>query len=213
MDGQNHSISADGIVFTAGFGGEGNSAHFLQFGGQGGCTLDIMPRVNEWDYIRYGTISYGERMVASDPPTGFVDAQVHANLDRFTVTFDEPNYVYVDEINVKVTGGPVPEVIQTRRQDNGPPDTVEIVLDRPIPMGETTTFTFDDGVAVNLVNYTFAPGDTNGDGLVNLADMAAFQCCFGQTNLTGACLALDLVRDDHITLDDYVALVANFTSR
>jgi hypothetical protein len=207
MDGRSYNFSADGVVFTAGIDDEGNSAHYLQFGGEGGCTLDIMPRVNEWDYIRYGTILYGEQMVASDPPVGFVDARVHADLDRFTVTFDKPNYVYVDEISVEVTGGAAPAVIQTRRQDNGPPDTVEIVLDRPIPMGETTTFTFDDGVAVNVVNYTFVPGDTNGDGSVNLADVAAFQCCFGQTDLTGACLAIDIVSDQTINLGDFKEVI------
>ncbi|MGB2985637.1 MAG: hypothetical protein WBE26_07110, partial [Phycisphaerae bacterium] len=124
-------------------------------------------------------------------------------LDRFTVTFDSPNYVYLDEITVEVTGGVAPVVTQTRRRENDGPETVEIVLDRPIPMGETTTFTFNDGVAVNVVEYTFAPGDTNGNGLVDLFDVATFQNCFAQTPLTGACHAVDLVADETLDLADY----------
>jgi hypothetical protein len=78
-------------------------------------------------------------------------------------------------------------------------------------MGETTTFTFDDGVAINVVEYTFAPGDTNGNGLVELDDIAEFQRCFAQSPLTGVCLALDLVSDDEIDLDDLVELTALLT--
>jgi hypothetical protein len=38
-------------------------------GGLGGC--DFFPNtVNEWDFVRYGTISYGEQIIASDPPGG-----------------------------------------------------------------------------------------------------------------------------------------------
>jgi len=210
LDGRNYTISVDGAVFVAHWDFGGNGVHYLQFGGLGGC--DETPNiVNAWDFIRFGTISYGEQITASDPPDGFVNARRHAMLDRFTVTFGEPNYVYVDEITVDVTGGDAPEVIQTRRLDNGPPDTVEIVLDRPIPMGETTTFTFDDGVAVNVIEYTFAPGDTNGNGLVELDDIAEFQRCFGQSPPSGPCLALDLTRDGSIDLDDHAALEELFS--
>jgi hypothetical protein len=205
FDGQHYAISVDGMVFIENHDDTPHTSYAIAMRGGGGCEA-FYNTVNEWDYIRYGTISYGEQIVASDPPPGFVDARLHAGLDRFTVTFDEPNYVYVDEISVEVSGGATPEVIQTRRQDNGPPDTVEIVLDRPVPMGETTTLTFDDGVATNVVIYTFAPGDTNGDGSVNLADVAAFQCCFGQADPAGACLALDLVRDNAIDLGDFPEL-------
>ena len=104
--------------------------------------------------VRFGTIDYGEQIVATDPPTGFSDPSLYADLDRFAVTFDAPNYVYVDEITVAVTGGEVPVVTKTRRRDNDDPESVEIVLDRPLAVGETTTFVFDDGVAVNVVEYT-----------------------------------------------------------
>ena len=48
----------------------------------------------------------------------------------------------------------VPIVIATRRQDNGPPETVEIVLDRPLAVGSTTRFTFSTGGTPNTVEYT-----------------------------------------------------------
>ncbi len=171
--------------------------------------------VNEWDLVRFGTISYGEQIVASDPPRGFVDAREHAALDRFTVTFDSPNYVYLDEITVDVTGPPkadrLPRVSQTRRRDNGEPDTVEIVLDRPIARGETTLFTFDDGLAVNVIEYTFAPGDTDGDGDADLRDIAASQRCFSLINPTGPCWALDLDQSQLIDHTDHAALVSSLT--
>jgi hypothetical protein len=212
LDGVRYTFSVDGLIFVRAFDYFGNGYHYLQFGGRGGCVSDQIPNmVNEWDFIRFGTIAYGEQIVGSDPPRGFLDARKHASLDRFTVTFEQPNYVYLDEITVDVTGGVPPIVTQTRRLEDGSPKTVEIVLDRPIPMRQTTTFTFNDGEVVNLIEYTFVPGDTNGDGLVNLADIAAFQCCFGQTDLTGACLALDLVPDDRLDLDDLAAVLPHLT--
>ena len=42
----------------------------------------------------------------------------------------------------------------TRRQDNGPPETVEIVLDRPLAVGTKTRFTFNTGGTPNTVEYT-----------------------------------------------------------
>ncbi len=39
-------------------------------------------------------------------------------------------------------------------------DTLEIVLDRPLPAGETTRFILDDGQVVNVVEYSFVPLDT-----------------------------------------------------
>ncbi len=214
VDGVHYSFSVDGLPFFEGVMATPNGYHYLQFGGRGGCISDQIPNmVNEWDFIRFGTIAYGEQIVGSDPPSGFLDARKHATLDRFTVTFEEPNYVYLDEITVDVTGGVPPIVTQTRRLEDGSPNTVEIVLDRPVPMRETTTFTFNDGEAINVIKYTFVPGDTNGDGLVNLADIAAFQRCFGLTDLAGACLALDLVPDDAITLEDLAALNGVFGVR
>jgi len=156
VDGLNYRFSVDGRLFIVDVDDRPRESHFLQFHGRGGCIGDQIPNmVNEWDFVRYGTVSFGERIVASDPPGGAVSAQTHPDLDRFTVTFDSPNYVYVDDVSVEVTGGVTPVVLQTRRLDNGSPDRVEIVLDRPIPVDQTTRFTFDDGVAVNVVSYTY----------------------------------------------------------
>ncbi len=100
----------------------------------------------------------GETIVTTDPPVGFVNPADYPGIDRFTVTFDADNYVYIDEIIVDTDGATPPVVIKTRRLDNGEPDTVEIVLDRPMPIGKTTTFTFNDGTTENVVVYTLRSG-------------------------------------------------------
>ena len=204
VDGLNYWFSVDGEVFLVDSGNSQGERSLITFVGRGGCSSDQIPnKINEWDHVRFGTISYGEQIVSSDPPAGFVNAREHAPLDRFTVTFDSANYVYIDEIGVNVTSGVRPVVIQTRRLDNGDPETVEIVLDRPIPFDASTKFLFNDGATINRVIFTFAPGDTDGDGDADLRDFAAFQICFGLEPLTGACLALDSIADDSIDLADY----------
>ncbi len=92
---------------------------------------------------------------------GVLDPHDYPGLDRFTVTFDSANYVYLNDITVEVTGGDTPVVIQTRRLENGDPETVEIVLDRPLTTDQTTTFTLNDAAGtlsdsatVNVVEYT-----------------------------------------------------------
>ena len=120
--------------------------------------------VNRWDYVRYGRVTTGETIVASDPPAGFLDPTIYSGFDRFTVTFNQPNYVYLSDIAVEVLGSQQtaagsPVIIATRRQDNGPPETVEIVLDRPLPVGTTTRFTFntDPGApAPQVIEYSIA---------------------------------------------------------
>lgn len=204
LDGLNYTVAVDGNVFIVDWQNQPNGYHALQFSGDGGCIGDKMPNtINEWDFVRYGTISYGELSISTDPLQGFVDARVQPMLDRFTVTYDEPNYVYIDEVAVTTTGGVAPEVVATRRLDNGPPETVEIVLDRPIPYNATTSFTIDDGTVVQTVEFTYAPGDTDGDGDADLADFAAFQNCFGASPVTGRCLPLDFNTDSAIDLLDF----------
>ena len=205
-------FSVDGLVFYATYDDHSDDGfHYLQFGGGGGCgeTRPPDPR-NEWDFVRYGTINYGEKIVRSDPPSGFVDARTNAPLDRFTVTFDEPNYVYIDEMTVNVSDGVAPAVIATRRLDNGPADVVEIVLDRPIPYNAVTRFTFNDSVAVNVVEFTVAPGDTDGDGDSDLFDFAVFQSCFGQSPLSPVCHSLDHEPDGDIDLSDFAGFQTLF---
>jgi len=106
LDGVNYTVAVDGEVFIVGWQNQPNGYHGLSFRGDGGCIGDKMPNtINEWDFVRYGTINYGETIVATDPPGpaggGFISARTHAPLDRFTVTYDSPNYVYVDEIAVQ----------------------------------------------------------------------------------------------------------------
>ena len=212
LDGQNYRVSVNGQVFIDSVSDHSFELHAISMRGNGGCVSDWFPNmVNEWDFVRYGTISSGEKIIASDPAAGFLDPEQHAGLDRFTVTFDSANYVYVDDITVEVTNGSPPIVIQTGRRENTEPDTVEIVLDRPLAMGETTRFTFDDGATVNVIEFTFAKGDTNGDGLVDLRDVAEFQNCFRRTTYLPTCAALDLVNDGVIRLDDLTPLTNELT--
>jgi hypothetical protein len=162
-DGVDYTFAVDGPVFTGGTDDQGNGYHSLSFSGRGGCPDDWIPdMVNEWDFIRFGTLSEGERIMAADPPAGYLDPEQYPEVDRFTVTFDSPAYVYVDDITIEVTGGVTPAVIQTRRGENDGSDTLEVVLDAPIPMGERTTFYFDTGQGGRLLpghsfHYTYLP--------------------------------------------------------
>jgi hypothetical protein len=128
-------------------------------GGGGGCSSnEPLATRNEWDFVRYGRITTGERIVTTDPPQGFLDPKQHTGLDRFTVTFDDPNYVYIDDIAVTVSDGVAPIVIQTRRLDNGHPETVQIVLDRPLPLDSVIRFEFlENDQVTNSVIYGQAP--------------------------------------------------------
>ncbi len=66
-------------------------------------------------------------------------------------------------------------MIAPRRRDNGPPEVVEIVLDRPLPRGARTRFRFDDGVIVNVRDYITIDGDADADGDRDLSDLALLQ--------------------------------------
>ncbi|MBU0716711.1 MAG: thrombospondin type 3 repeat-containing protein [Planctomycetes bacterium] len=147
-DGVNYRISMDGVVFIVDDGVfPDNGYSYMQFGGRGGCSDDWIPNmVNEWDYIRFGTIADDERIVATDPPEGYLDPDAYPNLDRFSVTFSAPNNISVNQIAVEVTGGVPPRVEWVLRHEDFDDATVEIVLDRPIAAGETTTFRFPSTV-------------------------------------------------------------------
>ena len=207
-DGASYRIAVDGCVFVEDIDRGTNGSSNLQIHGRGSCE-NFMNTINEWDFVRYGTIGTGEQIIASDPPAGFVAPQVYPDLDRFTVTFDSANYVYIEDVSVTVSGGIRPNVIQTRRRENTEPDTVEIVLDGPMPVGETTRFTFDDGTAVSVVEYVYSPppSDTNGDGRVDLREMHDFQNCFGTSALSGVCKILDLAANDTIDISDLPPLL------
>jgi len=196
VDGANYTMSVDGIVFKAGVGNRTPTVHAIEFGGRGSCAeFRPQPVRNEWDYIRYGTLDEGERIVSADPPAGFLDPIARAGLDRFTITYDAANYVYIDEITVETTGTETPSVLATRRRDNGEPDTVEIVLDRPLSPGEHTRFIFDDGTLQNIIDYSYIMGDADGNGAIDLLESASFQNCFGRSASTDKCLAFDQNQD------------------
>lgn len=225
VDGVNYRISVDGQVFFVDSGLGSNGYHYIAFGGTGGCGADQIPNMrNEWDMVRYGTINFGERIVAADPPIGFLNPNTFNNLDRFTVTYDSPNYAYIDDISVETTcdAGPpcpeVPQVIATKRLDNGPANVLQIILDRPLPLGERTTFTFTDvdpsnpaNPTINTVSYTFQLGDINADGQWNLHDFAALQNCFFQLSAATNCAAFDFNGDIIIDLPDHVAFYSLMT--
>ena len=50
-----------------------------------------------------------------------------------------------------------PVVLQTRRGDQFATDTVEVLLDRPLPAEQETRFTFNDGTTTNEVVYNLGP--------------------------------------------------------
>lgn len=211
-DGVHFRISVDGLEFMDGGDLGDNGYSSIRLEGGGGCFGEDIPDVvNMWDFVRYGTMAYNEKIVESYPPAGFVDARRYAPFSRFRVRYDSPNYVYIDEIAVQTTWGPVPVVTKTRRLGNWPSDVVEIVLDRPIPYNATTRFTFDDGAAVNVVEFTFAPGDTDGDGDADLFDFSAYQNCLGSNPLVGACLPLDVITDGELRGADFAKFMRFFS--
>ncbi len=166
-DGNQWCVWYDGKQFMCSANNQDpGAATYVQMYGHGESPTQT---INSWDYVRYGRLTTGETIVAADPSGGLLDAAMHYNLDRFTITFDQPNYVYVNDVTVEVLGNmetrqqgndnaaaSAPAVIATRRQDNGPPETVEIVLDRPLTVADgKVRFTFNTGAATpQIVEYT-----------------------------------------------------------
>ncbi len=180
-DGVNYRISVDGQIFVNEISGIGSESFFLRFEGLVGCDIENFPTRDEWDFIRYGTVSFGEQIVATDPPSGFISPLQYPNLNQFHITFDSANYVYVDDITVTSTAFTIPQVLETRRRENDEPSMVEVVLDQPIPLGKTTTFTITDGVTTNIVSYTYGCPlaadniDSDGDTILNCMDQCPGQ--------------------------------------
>jgi len=197
------AYSANGKNFWNSYGEKQTGTFFFQLIGLGGCGLAYLPATNEWDYFRYGTLSYGEDVIASEPTMGHINARAVGPLTRFTVAFDEPNFIFVNQISVEASAGSTPAVQWTRRCDTCGPETVEVVLTQPIPIAATTTFTFDDGVAQNIVDYKLFPGDTEGDGDADLSDIAAFFNCFDQPADSRPCYALNFDANESIDLADF----------
>jgi hypothetical protein len=87
---------------------------------------------------------------------------------------------------------------------------VEIVLDRPLPVGARTRFLLDDGVMVNTVSYTFIRGDRDADDDFDLKDFAAFMNCFGSSTAEDGsatpCAAFDFDESQSVNRTDFVEL-------
>ncbi len=52
-----------------------------------------------------------------------------------------------------------------------------------------------------------AAGDADGNGTVDLADIAQFQTCYGALSITAACASFDMFCDCDITLGDFAAVL------
>ena len=178
---------------------EGAGTTFVQFGGIGGSGLggpDGMgyPGLTDfWDYLRYGLITFGEVVIASDPPSGYIDPrqdrpvgmpQTLQGLDRFTVTFNEPNGLQIGNITVESTAPASlrPNVQWVTRPEGDDGDTWEIRLDKRIPPGHRTRFIISDEAdaaavgevgASSVVEYAYLPADVNGDETANTQDLLA----------------------------------------
>lgn len=205
-DGTDFQFSVDGIIFFEDRGSGGTGTDAIQMRGFGACE-DFNNTVNEWDYVRYGTISDGEEVVSVSPVSGFVE-----ELARFEVTFDVQGYVYIDEIVVESSRGVPPNVVKVWRTGEAEPETVEIVLDGPMPDDALTTFTWDDGVVTNQIAYSRIRGDHNADGLVDLMDFPDFAVCevvhgveTSGEPLPPICRAFDFDGDDRVTFADFAA--------
>jgi len=149
-DGVNFTIAVDGLVFISRGNNGGTNASFIDMRGAGTCLGD---QIDEWDFVRYGTVSSGEQLLAIDPPPGILAAAEGAQFRILTLTFDRPTYLYRDEITVTTTGGTPPGIRATKRFDNGAPEVLRVVLATSLPPGETTTFTFDTGAGPQSISY------------------------------------------------------------
>lgn len=155
-DGLNFTYAVDGRVFWQSVGNINDNNAYVQFGGKGFCGGDAATyvNVNEWDFIRFGTMGDQEQIVSVDPPPGDLLPAQAQHLSSIVITFDKPAYLYVDDIDVSVTGGIVPSIAATRRLDNGEPEVLEVVLEGRLSPGETMTLTFDTGTGPQTISYT-----------------------------------------------------------
>ena len=81
--------------------------------------------------------------------SGFWAPETGSNTGRF----DQPAFLYNDDISVSTTGGTPPTISATRRPDNSEPEVLEVFIDGRLPLGQTTTFTFDSGTGTQAIAY------------------------------------------------------------
>jgi len=185
-DGESYTLAVDGVVFKA------NTTHAslvysaVSFGGEGGCgEFRPQPVRNEWDYVRAGTLGSGEQLVSANPPAGNLTAAQANQLSSMILTFDQPTYLYVNDIAVTTTGGTPPTVTATRRLDNGAPEALEVVIHGPLPPGETTTFSFDTGAGPQSVSYFREQPEVLATSVSGLAAMGLLALVLGFFLLRG----------------------------
>jgi hypothetical protein len=208
----------------------GDGTTYIQFGGDGGSFLGgpngmgYPGMTDEWDFVRYGAITYGEVVVASSPPNGYIDPRedrpsnvnMPEGLTRFTVTFDQPNGLNVSNITVESTAPPAlrPVVQWVTRPDGDFGTSWEIRLDKRIPPGHRTRFIISDEAdaaavgqvgASSTVEYGFLPGDVNADSVANTQDLLAFISAVNAG--TADVLHEDITRDNVINTQDLLRLV------
>jgi len=232
LDANNWTWAVDGLVFVDLFiPNDPEGGAFVQFSGDGAT---LMPGTkNEWDWIRYGTISFGEVVIASDPPSGYVDPrqdrpvgmpQMLQGLDRFMVTFNEPNGLHIGNITVESTAPASlrPNVQWVTRPEGDDGDTWEIRLDKRIPPGHRTRFIISDEAdaaavgevgASSVVEYAFLPGDVNGDETANTQDLLALVQALNACIVGGTCggpdsiLHYDINRNGLVNTQDLLRTV------
>ena len=208
----------------------GAGTTYIQFGGIGGSGaggpdgMGYPQLTDSWDFLRYGTISYGEVIVSADPAAGYIDprqdrptgSNTPQGLTRFTVTFNEPNGLRNGNVAVESTA-PVsewPAVEWVTRPDGDDGDTWEIRLDKRIAPGQRTRFIISDEAeaaavgeqgATSVVELSFLPGDVNGNGTSNTQDLLAWIMAFN----SGAADLLhhDINRNELINTQDLLRIV------
>jgi len=184
FDGINYTVAVDGVVFKEWMDGGPHFSSVFSFGGDGGCG-DFRPDPvrNEWDFVRWGAIGTGEQLVSADPPAGNLTPAQANQLSSIILTFDQPAYLYIDDITVTTTGGTPPTVMGTRRLDNGAPEVLEVVINGQLPPGETTTFSFDTGSGTQSVSYYRFQADVPASSTWGLVVMGLTSCILGMSVL------------------------------
>lgn len=156
-DGLHYAWYADGQLLDAGQGRPDccptlNTS--LRFGGDGTCGGGLaVGDINEWDYVRYGRLEENELFVSADPPSG----NVPLGFDRFSVGFDAPNYLYVDDVSVSSDSNLSPTIAKSWRLDHHGPGELEIVLSRSLIVNETITVTIGEPPDETVLTYHLPP--------------------------------------------------------
>lgn len=115
-------------------------------------------------------------IIFSDPPDGYADPRMAEDalgqpigITTVQVTFNAPITLDPACVRVLSTAASAPGLVGI----SGGGNTWDIELDRPIPAGAATAVVFFSG-ATSVVLHAH-PGDVNGDGVTDPADVAVLQ--------------------------------------